>query len=204
MNTIVLSGTSRTPNGTKGAAQLRREKRVPCVLYGGENTIHFSLDAVALRKLIFTPEVKGAELEIDGRKVLALVQDKQFDPVSDEVLHVDFIEVDENKPAKASLNLRLSGQPVGVRKGGKLKQSMRKLRVQAMPADLPSVLELDVTGVDVNQILRVADLKFDKVTLLEKPTDVVLAVRLAKKKEEAAPAPGAAPGAAAAAPAKKK
>ncbi len=203
MNTIALSGTPRTPNGTKGAAQLRREQRVPCVLYGGQDTIHFSVESQALRKLIFTPEVKGAELDIDGRKVLALVQAKQFDPLTDEVLHVDFKEVNTNTPTKAFLTLRLTGQPVGVRKGGKLKQSLRKLRVQALPADMPSVLELDVTEVDVNQSLRVADLKFPKVNVLEKPTDVVLAVRLSKKKEEAAPAPGAAPGAAAA-PAKKK
>ncbi|MDX9749642.1 MAG: 50S ribosomal protein L25 [Flavobacteriales bacterium] len=206
MNTIALSGTARTPNGTKGAAQLRREQRVPCVLYGGAGTVHFSVEAAVLRKLVFTPEVKGAELDIDGRKVLALVQDKQFHPVTDEVLHVDFMEVNDSKPAKATLNLRLMGQPIGVRKGGKLKQSMRKLRVQAMPADLPSVLELDVTGVDVNHTLRVSDLKFDKITLLEKANDVVLAVRMAKKaqQQEEAAAPGAPGTAAPAADAKKK
>jgi large subunit ribosomal protein L25 len=188
MNTIVLSGTARTPNGTKGAAQLRREKRVPCVLYGGENTVHFSIETAALRKLIFTPEVKGAELNIDGRTVKALVKDKQFDPVTDEVIHVDFMEVNDNKPAKATLNIRLVGQPIGVRKGGKMKQGMRRMRVKALPAHLPTVLELDVTGVDVNQTLRVKDLQFENLTLLEKPTDVVLAVRLTKKKEEGAEA----------------
>ncbi len=195
MNTIALSGTPRTNLGTKYAAQLRRTKQVPCVLYGGESTLHFSVDGAALKKLIFTPELNGAEIEIEGRKVLAMVQEKQFHPTTDEVLHVDFVELKENEAAIAKLTLRLKGQPIGVRKGGKLAHTMRKVRVSGLPAKLPGYLELDVADLDVNKAIQVSDLKFDGLTVLEKESDVVVAVKVAKKKEEEAAA-GAAPAAA--------
>jgi large subunit ribosomal protein L25 len=195
MNTIALSGTPRTNLGTKYAAQLRRTKQVPCVLYGGESTLHFSVDGAALKKLIFTPELNGAEIEIEGRKVLAMVQEKQFHPTTDEVLHVDFVELMENEAAIAKLTLRLKGQPIGVRKGGKLAHTMRKVRVSGLPAKLPGYLELDVADLDVNKAIQVSDLKFDGLTVLEKESDVVVAVKMAKKKEEEAAA-GAAPAAA--------
>ena len=195
MNTFALSGTPRTNLGTKYAAQLRRTKQVPCVLYGGESTLHFSVDGAALKKLIFTPELNGAEIEIEGRKVLAMVQEKQFHPTTDEVLHVDFVELKENEAAIAKLTLRLKGQPIGVRKGGKLAHTMRKVRVSGLPAKLPGYLELDVADLDVNKAIQVSDLKFDGLTVLEKESDVVVAVKMAKKKEEEAAA-GAAPAAA--------
>lgn len=192
MNTIALSGTPRTATGTKDAAQLRREKRVPCVLYGGENTVHFSVEAAALRKLIFTPDVNGAEIEIDGRKTLAIVQDKQFHPLTDQVTHVDFLELDENKEATARLSLRLKGQPAGVRIGGKLSNPLRKVRVKGLPRHIPTHLELDVTELELNGTVRVSDLTFEGLTLLERPEDVVVAVKAVKKKEEpAADAKGA-------------
>lgn len=201
MNTIALSGTPRKATGTKDAAQLRREKRVPCVLYGGSTNVHFSAEESALRKIIITPEVNGVEIDIEGRKVLALVKDKQFQPVTDRIVHVDFLELDEKKETSARLSLRLKGQATGVRKGGTLSNPLRKLRVKGLPANIPTHLELEVTDLDLNQVIRVADLKFEGLTLLDRAQDVVVAVKMAKKKEEAA-APGAAPAAAPAAGAK--
>ena len=186
MNKVALSGTVRTDIGSKYAAQLRREKRVPCVLYGGEKPVHFSVEEAALAKLVFAPELNGVELELDGNKTLAMIQEKQFHPVSDRVLHVDFKQLDENKPARTVLSLRLQGQPIGVRKGGKLKQTLRKVHVMALPAHIPQRLELDVTNLDVNQSLRVKDLKFEGITLTERPDDVVVSVKLSKKAMEAA------------------
>jgi len=188
MNTIALSGTPRTAIGTKDAAQLRREKRVPCVLYGGKETIHFSVEASALRKLIFTPEVNGVELHIDGHKALAIVQDKQFHPTTDQVLHVDFLELDENKEAVAHLSLRLKGQPTGVRAGGTMVNPKRKLRVKGLPKHIPGHLELDVTELDINASVRVADLSFEGLTVLDRPEDVVVAVKAPRKKEDPAAA----------------
>lgn len=205
MNTIALSGTPRTNLGTKYAAQLRRSKQVPCVLYGGETPIHFSVDEVALNKLVFTPELNCVEIEIDGRKIMALVQQKQFHPISDKVLHVDFVELNESKETIASLSVRLKGQPIGVRKGGKLSQPMRRLRVKGLPGKIPGHIELDVLDLDINKSIQVSDLKYDGITFMERAEDVVVAVKMAKKVEEAAAAAAPAAGAkAAAAPAAAK
>lgn len=205
MNTYALSGTVRNAVGTKDAAQLRREKRVPCVLYGASNNVHFSVEESALRHVVFTPEVNTIELDLDGTKTLAMMREKQFHPLTDRVIHVDFVELDVNKETKAVLSVRLKGQPIGVRKGGKLNQSMRKVRVKAMPAKLPQHLELNVEDLDVNGTVRVSDLKYDGLTMLDRPNDVVVSVKMAKKVEEApaaAAGAAAAPAAGAAAPAK--
>lgn len=188
MNTVALSGTVRQNLGSKDAAHLRREKRVPCVLYGGDNVVHFSVDEAVLSKLVFTPEVNGVELDLDGTKVLAMIHDKQFNPTTDRVEHVDFMELKADKPARTKLSLRLSGQPVGVRKGGKLNQSMRKLRVEGLPKHIPQRLEVDITTLDINQALRVRDLKFEGLTVMDRADDVVVAIKMSKKAQDAAAA----------------
>lgn len=199
MNKIALTGTPRTNLGTKYAAQLRRTKQVPCVLYGGENTVHFSVDEAALNKTVFTAEMNGVEIELNGTKTLALVKEKQFHPVTDRVLHVDFVELDEKKETTALLSVRLVGQPIGVRKGGNLSQNMRKLRVKGLPTKFPGHLEVNIAELDINKSIHVSDLRFEGLTMMEREDDVVVAVKMAKKQEEAA-APGA-PAAGAAAPA---
>jgi large subunit ribosomal protein L25 len=183
MNTVALSGTVRTTIGSKDAAQLRRDKRVPCVLYGGANVVHFSVEESILNKLVFTPEVNGIELDLDGTKTLAMIHDKQFNPITDRVEHVDFLELKEDQPTRVKLALRLQGQPIGVRKGGKLNQSMRKLRVKGLPAHIPQLLEYDVTEMDINHTVRVKDLKFEGLTMMERADDVVFAVKQGKKVE---------------------
>ncbi len=202
MNTVALSGTLRKAVGTKDAAQLRREKRVPCVLYGSDKTVHFSVDEAALRKVVFTPEVNGIELDLEGTKTLALVQEKQFHPLTDKVIHIDFLQLDPNKETTAMLSVRLVGQPAGVRAGGKLSQPMRKVRVKAPPSKMPQHLELNVADLGVNQSIKISDLKFDGLTMLDLASNVVVAVKMTKKEQAAegaaAPAKGAAPAKAAA------
>lgn len=200
MNKVALSGSPRTHTGTKNAAQLRREKRVPCVLYGGGSTVHFSVDEADLRKIVFTPDVNSIELDIDGNKTLAMVHEKQFHPTSDRVTHVDFIELKEDREARVLLSVRLNGQPVGVREGGKLSQIKRKLLVKGLPANIPQHLDVDVAELKLNGTVHVNDLKFKGITFLERPMDVVASVKMPKKQEEAAAA-AAAPAAGAAAPA---
>ncbi len=205
MKKVELTATKRDSQGTKGAATLRRAKRVPCVLYGGSDTVHFSVDEAALRKLVFNPETYRIELDIDGDKRLALLHDKQFHPVSDHVIHADFMELNESKEAKVSLAVKLKGQAAGLKAGGILSQPLRKLRVKGLPASLPEHLEVDITGLDLNDSIHVSDLKFPGITIVERPTDVVASVRMAKKEEEVVAAPTAAstavPAAGAAAPA---
>lgn len=186
MNTVALSGIVRTTIGSKDATLLRRDKRVPCVLYGGDKIVHFSVDEAVIGKLIFTPEVNGVELDLDGQKTLAMIQDKQFHPTTDRVLHVDFKQLDPNQPTTTQLSLRLQGQPIGVRKGGSLSQTLRKLRVKGLPVSIPQHLELDVVDLDINSTVRVKDLKFEGLTLLERPEDVVVSVKMSKKVVEVA------------------
>lgn len=201
MKKVELLGTARESKGTTGAIQLRRSKKIPCVLYGGTSTVHFSVEESALNKIVHTPEAYRVELDIDGQKHMALLHQKQFHPVSDKLLHVDFLEMNDAKEARVSLSVRLKGQAAGVRKGGKLNQTMRKLRVKGLPTALPEHLEVDITDLDLGHSIRVGDLKFEGISVVEKPTDVVVSVKMAKK-EEAAAAPTAGAAAAPAAGAK--
>jgi len=202
MNKIALSGNPRTDIGGKYAAQLRRNKQVPCVLYGGNNPVHFSVDEAALGKLIFTPDLNGVELSIGGATTLAMIHEKQFHPLTDRVIHVDFLELDEKKEATATMSVRLKGQPIGVRSGGMLSQPMRKLRVRGVPTKFPTHLEIDVADLGLNSSILVKDLKFDGLQLIDRADDVVVTVKLPKKVEEVVAAtPGAPAAVGAAAPA---
>ena len=183
MKNVALSGTARETNGTKGAAQLRREERVPCVLYGGEDAqpVHFSVGEKALRKIVHTPEFHGVALDIDGASTTAFIREVQFHPVTDKLLHVDFLEVREDKPVRAVLSLRLVGQSPGVREGGKLFQVKRKLAVRGIAADLPTFLDVDVSKLGMGDSARVRDLSYKGLTLLDNPNDVVVSVRVSKR-----------------------
>jgi large subunit ribosomal protein L25 len=201
MKNVELIGTKRESKGTTGAKGLRRNKQVPCVLYGGKDVLHFSVDERALGKIVHSPDAFSVELNIDGEKRTALLHDKQFQPVTDAVIHADFLETVANKEAKVSMNVRLKGQSAGVRKGGKMTQSMRRLRVKGLPDRLPEVLELDVTGLDIGNSIHVGDIKVPGMTILEKPADVVVSVKMPKKVEAAAETAATTPTAGAAAPA---
>lgn len=204
MKKVTLTGKLREAEGTKSANLLRREKKVPCVLYGDGAVRHFSVEAADLRKLVFTPEVYRVELDLDGGKTMAIIQETQFHPVTDEILHVDFLVLDENKEARVTLVLKLTGQSVGVRNGGKLTQSKRKLRVKGIPSVLPEHLELDVAKLDVGQTIRVRDIDIKGVTIMEPATEVVAMVKIPKKSKEDIAAETTATAAAAPAPAKPK
>ena len=198
MKNVELIGTKREAKGTTGAKEVRRNKQVPCVLYGGKDVLHFSVEERALSKIVHSPEAYSIHLDIDGEKRTAMLHDKQFQPVTDAVIHADFLETVANKEARVSMAVRLKGQSAGVRKGGKLNQTLRKVRVMGMPDMLPEVIELDITTLDIGESIRVSDLKVPGVKLLEKPTDVVVSVKMPKVVVETpAEAAVAAPGAAA-------
>ena len=180
---------------------MRRAEKVPCDLYGGGDTVHFAADERALKKLVFTPETYRIEIDIDGETTMALLQEVQFHPVTDAIIHVDFLRMEPGKPAKVALALKFVGQSEGVRKGGRLNQTKRKLRVKGVPADLPEHLEADITKLDLGQSLRIRDLGFQGLTILEPASEVVATVKMAKggavseapaDEEAAAPAEGAA------------
>ncbi|HRN35918.1 MAG TPA: 50S ribosomal protein L25 [Flavobacteriales bacterium] len=203
MKNVELNGTRREAKGSSGAKIVRRNKQVPCVLYGGNGIVHFSVDEPALNKIIHSPLAHRVELDIEGEKHTAIVQDKQFQPVTDAVIHCDFMEVQPGKDISLGLVVRLKGQSAGVRKGGKLNQSIRKLQVRGKAESMPDLIELDVTTLDVGKSIHVGDIKLPGVIVLGKPGDVVASVKMAKKEAEVATATAtaAAPAAAPAAPA---
>lgn len=205
MKKVTLSGALRTDIGSHHANRQRSAGQVPCVLYGGEKPTHFTMDEKQLRTVVFTPDAFRIELDLEGNRVMALLHETQFDPVTDHPIHADFVEMNENKESRVSLSLKLTGSAKGVKEGGRVVQNFRKLSVKGLPGQLPEHLELDITELSINQTIRVGELKFEGLTVMERPTDVVVAIRHQRKEEEVAPAAvaattegaAAAPGAAA-------
>ena len=146
MKTFDLSGSARADFGKKAAKAIRAEKNVPCVLYGGESNVNFIVAASDLRKLIYTPEVYLVNLTIDGKTSKAIIKEIQFHPVSEAILHMDFLEVSENKPVAVEIPVQLTGLAEGVKAGGKLNLEMRKLRVKGIYTNIPERIVLDVTS----------------------------------------------------------
>lgn len=199
MKQVSLSGSSRTNVGKKDAADIRRAGNVPCVLYGGETQTSFAASEKDLKKIIWSPEVYEVKLTIDGKETSSIIQDIQFHPVTDRVVHVDFLQVIPGKPVKLKLPLKLTGAPEGVKKGGKLLQNFRKLTVKGDISKMPANISLACDHLDIGNDIRVKDMKFDGLTFLEEPNAVVAAVKITRNVVEEPKA--AAPAAAAAAPA---
>ena len=180
MKKAQLSGSLRANVGKKDAKALRNAGQVPCVLYGQGEQTHFSVRSVDLEKLIFSPDVYQVELDIDGTKKVAVIQDLDMHPVKDKPLHVDFLELNDAKPLRIKLPLRHTGSPIGVMNGGKLRQPYRKLRVVGLPGDLPEAITVEISGLRIGQSIRISDLDVPGVTFLEPAGAVVLAVKMAR------------------------
>lgn len=188
MKKAQLSGSSRANVGKKDAKALRNAGLVPCVLYGNGTQTHFSIKDIAIQKLVYNPDVFQIELDIDGKKASAVIQDLQQNPITDKVMHVDFLELDAKKPVKIGLPVRVVGSSRGVLAGGKLMQVFRRLRVEALPADLPEAITVDITKLRIGQSIRVKDLESDGLKLLEAKNAVVVAVKMARGASKAAEA----------------
>lgn len=180
MKKAQLSGSLRANVGKKDAGALRREGLVPCVLYGTGEQTHFSVRAVDVHKIIFSPDVYQVEIDIDGTKKVAIIQDLQMHPVKDTALHVDFLELSDDKPVKVSLPLRATGSAIGVMNGGKLRQPYRKLRMLGLPSALPEAVTVDITDMKIGSSVRVSELEVEGVEFLEPATAVVLSVKMAR------------------------
>lgn len=180
MKTFDLTGTARANFGKKAAKSIRAEKKVPCVLYGGENNVNFVVETSDLRKLIYTPEVYLVNLTIDGKTVKAIVKEMQFHPLTEDVLHMDFLEVLENKPVAVEIPVQLTGLAEGVKAGGKLSLEMRKLRVKGMYNEIPERIVIDVTNVALGKKIQVADVAVDNLQILNAKNAVVAQVKLTR------------------------
>ncbi len=181
-------------NFLKDSKQLRREGQVPCVIYGGGDNISFSVDAKDLKPLIYTPNSFIVEFDIDGNKEKAVLRETQFHPVKDEVLHVDFYRVIAGKPIAIDVPVKLEGIAEGVKQGGKLSLSKRKLRVLALEENLPDELKIDVSGLELGKSIFVNDIHIDGLQILTPGTTAICAVRMTRAARGAAAAAAAATG----------
>jgi len=195
MKTIDIKGTARTCGGKKLAKQLRKQGMVPCNLYGelkGENGLPqayaFSVSEAELRKLIYTPEIYTVNLDIDGNKCMAILKEAQFHPVKDNVLHIDFYQITDEKPIVMEVPIRLNGLAEGVKAGGKLAASVRKLKVKAVHTAIPERLDIDVTNLQLGKTIKVGELSFEGLELVTSPSVVVCQVKMTRNARSAASA----------------
>ena len=180
MKVLELAGNKRVDTGKKSTKKLRLEGLVPCVIYEKEENIHFSISEKALRPLLFTPNVYILAVNIDGVVYDSILQDIQYHPVADNVLHVDFFQLSDDKKVIIEIPVVLEGFPIGVKAGGKLSADQRKLKVRALKADLPDTLTVDVEELALGRSIKVRDLSFDNIELLSPGNSVVAAVRLTR------------------------
>ncbi len=178
MKSVSMSGSLRENVGKKDAKALRNSEKVPCVLYGGTNEqVRFSVEEKAFKPLLFTAEVKYVDLEIAGKKTQAILQDIQYHPVSDKILHADFLELNDQKPIVMSIPVHTKGTSPGVLQGGKLITKIRKMRVKALPQDMPENITVDISKLEIAQSTKVAEVSIPNATVLESKNSVVVFVK---------------------------
>ncbi|HJZ39783.1 MAG TPA: 50S ribosomal protein L25 [Bacteroidales bacterium] len=198
MKSIELKVARRIGLGKKDAKVLRRNQQVPCVMYGGKEVLHFSAQENAFKDLVYTHHMYLVNLDIDGKTYRAIMKEIQFHPVSDKILHIDFVEVATDRPVVVSLPVEITGNSVGIISGGKLRQRKRYIKVKGLIADLPDTLVVDISDLDIGQSFMAADLKYDRIEILEAPRDMVVGVissRVAAKGMEVGTEGAAAPAA---------
>ena len=188
MKTFELKGTLRTDLGKKATKAIRANGSIPCELYGLGENIHFSSTMADLRKLIYTPEIYVVALNIDGKEVKAVMREIQFHPVSDQVLHIDFYQVTEEKPVVMEVPVKLEGLAEGVRMGGKLSQELRKLKVKGNYKNIPERLVVNVEKLGLGKTIQVGALSYDNLAILNSVNNVVAAVKLTRAARGAAAA----------------
>ncbi len=209
MKTITIKGQLRTGFGKAATRQLRSQGQVPGVIYGGPQEINFSAPAAAFKPLVYTPSFQLAEVEVDGKTHKCILKDLQFDKVTDQLIHVDLLELVEDKKVIATIPLKYTGASIGVKNGGKFVAKINSLKVKTYPKYLREQIEVPIDELDLNGNIRVEDVKVEHYDILNSPRIPIASVvltRQLKQEEAAAPAAKAAPAAApaaAAAPAKK-
>jgi large subunit ribosomal protein L25 len=177
MKTIDIEGSIREEVGKKSTANLRKKGHVPCILYRDGNVTHFEAPEKNFFKLVYSPDVYLVNLKLDGTTYQGVMQDIQFHPVKDNIMHIDFYEVIEKHPFWMRIPVRYEGVPAGVTEGGKEIVKMRKLVIKALPKDMPDEIKLDVTGLNIGDSIRVADLAYDKLEIIDDPNSVMVLIK---------------------------
>lgn len=207
MKSITIEGQLRTGTGKKAARQLRSQGLVPGVIYGGSQEINFAAPVLAFKSLVYTPEFLLANIKVDGKSYQCILKDLQFDSITDQLAHVDFLELVEDRPVIATIPLKFTGTAAGVKAGGKLITKIKALKVKTLPKFLKENIEVDLTSLELNGNIRVEDVNADDYEILNSPRIPIASVvmtRQLKQEEAAAPAAGAKTAAAAKPAAAKK
>ncbi len=185
MKTIAISGSLRENVGKRDAKELRYEGKVPAVLYGGAEQIHLAINRVDLNEAIYSPEASFVEIDVNGKKVKAIVKDTQFHPLTDLLLHVDFLQLSDDKEILMEIPVKLTGTSPGVKMGGKLVQKLRKLRVKALPQNMPQVIEVSIAKLEVGNLFRVRNLETGAYTVTNTPEDTIVSVAMSRALKQA-------------------
>ncbi|MAP81794.1 MAG: 50S ribosomal protein L25/general stress protein Ctc [Aequorivita sp.] len=180
MKSITIKGSKRESVGKKATKALRNAGMVPCVVYGGEEPISFAADEIAFKDLVYTPDVHTVVIDLNGEKVNAILQDIQFHPVTDRILHIDFYQIYDDKEVTMEIPVRITGNSRGVRNGGTLRIVTRKLRVKALPANLPDFIEADITEMRIGNKMYTKALKTDDYKIMHPDNTVVCQVRTSR------------------------
>ncbi len=191
MKTITIEGQLRTATGKSAARQLRSQGMVPGVIYGGAQEVNFSAKSLALKPFIYTPDFQKVEMQVDGKSYTCILKDLQFDKVSDALIHLDLLELVEDKTVTATIPLKFIGAAAGVKAGGKLEIRLKSVKVKSLPKNLRENIEVDITNLELNANIRVEDIKSDKFEILNSPRIPIASVTMTRqlKQEEAASTP---------------
>ena len=185
MKTIAISGSLRENVGKRDAKGLRYEGKAPAVLYGGKDQVHFAVEITALKDAIYSPEANFVEIDLNGTKTNAIIKELQFHPVTDVLLHVDFLQLDEAKEILMEIPIKLTGVSPGVKMGGKLVQKLRTLRVKALPKDMPQAIEVSIVKLEVGNLFRVRDLQKGDYLVTNTPEDTIVSVGMSRALKQA-------------------
>jgi|TARA_B110000240_G_scaffold30010_1_gene31845 large subunit ribosomal protein L25 len=180
MKSLAISAKTRENVGKSDSKALRNQGKVPCVLYGGEKQVSFYAHENDFRKLVYTSDVFLVELDIDGKKYSAIMQDIQFHPVTDKILHIDFLQVFEDKQITISIPVKLSGMSVGVKNGGNLMHRRKSIITKALPSKLPDAINIDITDLTIGDSIYIKDLRSDDYQFLASDNSVVVGVKTAR------------------------
>lgn len=187
MKSISIQGQKRESVGKAATRELRNADKVPCVVYGGENPVHFAATEMAFKKLVYTPDANTVVIDLGGEKINAILQDIQFHPVTDKILHADFYQLHDDKEITMEIPVHLNkGQSKGLMAGGSLQFNLRKLKVKALPANLPDTIKVDLTNVEIGGKVYVGNLKNDNYTFLHPDNAVIAAVKISRAAMKAA------------------
>jgi large subunit ribosomal protein L25 len=185
MKSITISGSLRENVGKRDAKELRYEGKVPAVLYGGATQTHFAVSVADLKPVVYTPVVHFIDIEVAGKKTQAIIKDIQFHPLTEEIIHVDFLELDQAKPVTIEIPIRLTGTSPGVKTGGKLVQKLRKLRIKALPKDHIDNIDVSIETLEVGKSVRVSDLKLEKLIITNAIEDTIVSVTTSRALRQA-------------------